>query len=75
MLHDFESSESMSESSDSSKGYVETSVTVTANSLSKFYIDLKAHTVRFLIDSGSAVSALNKETFLKVSKQSPGIEA
>ena len=51
----------VSESSDSRKGYVENSITdktVTVNSLSKFYIDLKVHTlypVSFLIDSGSAV--------------------
>ena len=68
------------ESSDSSKGYVENSITdktVTANSLSKFYIDLKVHTlcpVRFLIDSGSAVNVLNQETFLKISKQSPELK-
>ena len=70
----------MSESSDSSNGYVEnflTDKTVTVNSLSKFYIDLKVHTlytVRFLIVSGSAVNALNKETFLKVFKQSPELK-
>ena len=64
----------MSKSSDSSKGFVENSVTDTVNSLSNFFIALKVHTlypVRFLIDSGgSAVNALNKETFLKISKQS-----
>ena len=36
----------VSESSDSSKGYVENSVTVTVNSLSKFYIDLKVHSLK-----------------------------
>ena len=45
VLHDSESSESVSKSSDSSKGYVENSVTVTVNSLSKFYIDLIVHTL------------------------------
>ena len=51
----------VSESSGSRKGYVENSITdktVTVNSLSKFYIDLKVHTlypVCFLINSGSAV--------------------
>ena len=77
VLHDSESSESVSESSDSSKGYVESYVTVTVNSLSKFYIDLKGHSLypfRFLIDGGSAVNALNKEMFLKISKQSPELK-
>ena len=64
MLHNSELSNDetrVSESSDSRKGYVENSITdktVTVNSLSKFYIDLKVHTlypVSFLIDSGSAV--------------------
>ena len=70
----------MSESSDSSKGYVKNSMTdktVTVNLLSKFYIDLKVHTlyhVRFLIDTGSAVNALNKEMFLKICKQSPELK-
>ena len=73
VLHDSESSKSVSKS----KGYVENSVTVTVNSLSKFYIDSIVHTlypVRFLIDSGSAVNALNKEMFLKISKQSPELK-
>ena len=58
---------------------VMTDKTVTVNSLPKFYIDLKlkVHTlypVRFLIDGGSAVNALNNETFLKISKQSPELK-
>ena len=57
----------MSESCNSSKGYVENSVTdktVKVNSLSKFYIDLTIHTlypVRFFNWNGSAINALNKE--------------
>ena len=80
MLHDPDLSNDetrVSQSSDSNKGYVENSLTVTVNSLSKFYIDLKVHTlypVCFLTDSGSAVNALNKETFLKISKQSPELK-
>ena len=80
MLHDPDLSNDetrVSQSSDSNKGYAENSLTVTVNSLSKFYIDLKVHTlypVRFLIDSGSAVNALNKEMFLKISKQSPELK-
>ena len=60
------------ESSDSSKGYVKNSITdktVTVNSLSKFYVDLKVHAlypVRFLMDGGSAVNVLNKDTFLNL---------
>ena len=82
-LHNSESSSGktlVSESSDSSKGYVKNSMTdktVTVNLLSKFYIDLKVHTlyhVRFLIDAGSAVNALNKEMFLKICKQSPELK-
>ena len=45
--------------------------------LSKFYIDLKVHTlypVRFLINSGSAVNALNEETLLNISQQSPELK-
>ena len=79
-LHSFELSNDetrVSESSDSSKVYVENSITVTVNSLSKFYIDLKVHILYpacFLIDSGSTVNTLIKETFLKISKQSPELK-
>ena len=57
----------MYKSSYSSKGYVEnfiTDKTVTVTLLSKFYIDLKVRSlcpVRFFIDSGSAVNALNRK--------------
>lgn len=57
----------MYKSSYSSKGYVEnyiTDKTVTLTLLSKFYIDLKVRSlcpVRFFIDSGSAVNALNRK--------------